>query len=140
MSRRNTESLIQSRFIAWADGIIPQLRPDICIEIDGRLRAPFYAVPNGGARHAVTGAILKREGVRRGVPDVMCDVPGGQGYSGLALEFKAPKGVMSREQIAWRTHLKSCCNRQHAICKTASEAIAIATDYLGLDAWKAREK
>lgn len=42
--------------------------------------------------------------------------------------------------IAWRTHLKSCCNRQHAICKTTSEAIAIATDYLGLDAWKAREK
>jgi hypothetical protein len=51
----------------------------------------LFAIPNGGARDLITGALLKREGVRAGVPDLFLAIPkGGQG--GLFLELKKPKG------------------------------------------------
>lgn len=37
----------------------------------------FFAIPNGGARSPATGAMLKAEGVRRGVFDLMVCVPRG---------------------------------------------------------------
>jgi hypothetical protein len=57
----------------------------------------LFAIPNGGARNAVTGAILKREGVRKGIPDLML-VKRNKDYSGLFIELKAPKGIPTKEQ------------------------------------------
>lgn len=55
----------------------------------------FFAIPNGGARSAITGARLKREGVKRGIPDI-CIVR--QGGTVAFIEVKTSKGRASKEQ------------------------------------------
>lgn len=42
---------------------------------------------NGGSRHPLEAANLKRSGVRRGIPDIFLPVPRGK-YHGLWIEFK----------------------------------------------------
>lgn len=51
----------------------------------------LFAIPNGGRRDAVTGARLKAEGVRAGVPDMFLAVPR-KNAPGLFLELKKQKG------------------------------------------------
>lgn len=57
----------------------------------------MWATPNGGFRHIGEARRLKAEGVRAGVPDVFLAIPS-QGYHGLFLELKAPKGRVSPDQ------------------------------------------
>ena len=61
-----------------------------------------FAIPNGGARNAITGAMLKREGVKKGVFDVFIGWAR-NGKHGLFLEFKKQKGgtvTPEQEQFA----------------------------------------
>jgi hypothetical protein len=62
------------------------------------------AIPNGGHRHPATAAKLKREGVRRGVPDISCWVAR-HNYHGLLIELKRPGNYASAEQAAWLARL-----------------------------------
>mgnify|MGYP003402343736 CR=1 FL=1 len=57
----------------------------------------IYAVPNGGKRSRSSGAKFRREGLTKGVFDVMVDVPM-RGFHGMRLEFKTEKGKLSEEQ------------------------------------------
>ena len=59
-----------------------------------------FAIPNGGHRHIAVAAKLKREGVKRGVPDLCLPVPRGR-YHGCFLELKAGKNRATLEQRAW---------------------------------------
>lgn len=51
----------------------------------------MFAIPNGGQRNKITGANLKAEGVKPGVPDIMLPVAK-HPYHGLFIEMKKPKG------------------------------------------------
>jgi hypothetical protein len=62
------------------------------------------AIPNGGARSAATGAMLKREGVKRGTFDVMLIVPKGC-YHGMWIEMKAGNNKLTAEQETFKAHL-----------------------------------
>lgn len=77
--RNNEEHLIQCGIVEWYDLMYG----------DGML----FAIPNGGARDARTGAMLKREGVRAGVWDLFLAVPDVSGvpwFHGLWVEVKVP--------------------------------------------------
>ncbi len=90
--RKNEESRIQMAVIRfWAvahkDFGVPE-----CV---------LFSIPNGGWRDVVGAAILKKEGQRNGVSDLMLAVPRG-GYHGLFLEMKCATGVISPEQIVFQ--------------------------------------
>jgi hypothetical protein len=87
----------------------------------------LFAVPNGGARNAVTGAILKREGVRKGIPDLFLVKRNNQ-YSGLFIEMKAPKGVVSKEQ---KEFMQFANNEYKAVvCYDWQEASKLIDNYI----------
>ena len=66
----------------------------------------LFAVPNGGQRNAITGAILKREGVRTGVFDLMLAAPR-KGFSGLWLEMKWGDNKITKEQKAFKAMIEA---------------------------------
>ncbi len=88
----------------------------------------LFAVPNGGARDAVTGAMLKAEGVRPGVPDMFLPLPVGD-YHGLFIELKTARGRPTPEQREWLMRLR---HRGYAavLCRGLDAAIETITRYL----------
>jgi len=89
----------------------------------------MFAIPNGGAREAITGAILKREGVSAGVPDVFLAVARGKRH-GLFIEMKRKcGGVFGAAQKQWAERLKAqgYC---HKLCCGAEVAIETIERYL----------
>ena len=70
--------------------------------------ALLIAIPNGGARSAITGARLRAEGVVAGVPDLLLAWPSG-GRAGLWIELKRTRGGrLSAAQEAVIDDLRSC--------------------------------
>ena len=89
----------------------------------------LFAVPNGGKRDAVTGARLKAEGVRAGVPDVWLPVAR-QGFHGLVIELKADgKGRPSKEQERWLAELMGQ-GYLAVVCPGCEAAKAVIVEYL----------
>jgi hypothetical protein len=88
---RNLESKLQENCIKWFDYSYP------------KLRQLLFAIPNGGARNVITGAMLKRQGVRKGIPDLFLAVPKWQKIHesyihGLFIEMKFGKRKLTQEQ------------------------------------------
>lgn len=63
------------------------------------LRYAFHPA-NGGKRSKGEAGKLKAMGVKKGVPDILLPLPW-RGYSGLAVELKSQKGVLTPEQVDW---------------------------------------
>lgn len=72
----NEEARIQTEFFNKVPLFFPSL-PD-------RL---LFAVPNGGSRNKIEAKNMKCQGVKRGVADVILQIPK-KGYASLCLEFK----------------------------------------------------
>ncbi len=85
-----SEHAEQAALFRWAEFARARL-PELAL---------LYAVPNGGHRHKATGARLKAEGVKRGVPDVCLPVAR-NGAHGLYIELKTERGKTTSEQIGW---------------------------------------
>ena len=62
--------------------------------------ALLYHIPNGGKRDAKTATILKRQGVKAGVPDLHLPVARG-GYHGLYIELKVGDNTTTKKQKDW---------------------------------------
>lgn len=72
-----------------------------------RLQFPnllIFAIPNGNKRNAITGAILKAEGVLAGVADLCIMKPNGQCFF---IEMKSEKGKQSESQKAFEAYCKT---------------------------------
>lgn len=91
----------------------------------------IYAIPNGGARDARVGALLKAEGVLSGVPDVCIPESSPDGkFHALYIEFKKPsKGKLSENQRKVINHLEQNGNRVE-IVTNLSDFIKVTEDYL----------
>lgn len=90
------------KLVTWADNYRLPAPWDPCVEIV--LGEYFAHVPNGGARNAVEGGILKGQGVRKGYPDYILDLAVGR-YHGFRLELKSEDGASpDRDQLdlMWR--------------------------------------
>ena len=91
--------------------------------------AMLYAIPNGGKRAIKTAVALKKQGVKRGVPDICLPVARG-GYHGLYIELKRQKGgTVSETQKEWIAALNTQ-GYKAIICHGAEEAIEQIRGYL----------
>jgi len=88
----------------------------------------LHAIPNGGARNAVTGARMKAEGVRKGIWDVHFPCPRGP-YNGLWIEFKYGKNKLSPDQEAFGEFVRAQ-GYQTGVAYSAEEGIRILEEYL----------
>lgn len=108
----------QARIIEWAEWMTPRF-PELAL---------LFHIPNGGARDKRTGAILKREGVKAGVPDLFLPVPRGDKH-GLFIELKAGRGKPSEKQLWWIDKLNDQ-GYMALVCWGADEAIDTIMAYL----------
>lgn len=93
---KQLESKLQEACIKWFDYSYPAYRQLL------------FAIPNGGARNVITGAMLKRQGVRKGIPDLFLSIPKYSKHetsfvlsNGLYIEMKIGKGKQTAEQITF---------------------------------------
>ncbi len=78
-----------------------------------------FAVPNGGARDAKTGARLKAEGVKPGVPDIALLINGAPHF----LELKTERGYLTAAQKRVREEIEAA-GGQWAVAKGLDDALA----------------
>lgn len=112
----NEEAKLQANCIRWFHLQYPLLN---------RL---LFAVPNGEKRDVVTGAKLKRQGVIRGVSDLILLVPK-KGFASLCIEMKTQKGIQSEEQVKWQKEVEKYRNR-YVICRSLEEFMNEVNTYL----------
>lgn len=88
--RDNREAEEQEALFEWAEyqsAAYPELKL-------------LYHVPNEGKRSVAYGAALKRQGVKKGVPDLCLPVARGK-YHGLYIEMKAGRNKPTVDQQWW---------------------------------------
>lgn len=103
----------------------------------------IHAIPNGGSRGdskrtaSITGAMLKAEGLKKGIFDVFLPFPY-NGFAGLYIEFKKPdakpkregtKGGLSDEQIEFGNYAKKV-GYKAVVCYSYEEGINEIKEYL----------
>ena len=103
-----------------------------------RLQYPhltMFAIPNGGNRNAVTGAMLKKTGTLAGVADLFLVAPGYyelyEGYNshGLFIEMKTGKNGQTASQKAFQQKAEDA-GYKYAVCRTFDEFKQTIEDYL----------
>ena len=114
-----TESAEQQLLFQWArmqSGKYPEL-------------TLLYHIPNEGKRSHKTGARMKAEGLKTGVPDICLPVARG-GHHGLYIELKRVKN--SRVTVAQMAWIEALTRQGYvaAVCRGADEAIELITRYL----------
>lgn len=111
---QNIESQIQQACMRWVRLEYPRL--------------VVYAIPNGGHRNPVTGAILKAEGVLAGVADIFV-AKANKYHHGLYIEMKAPKGRQSTSQRAFERAV-SLEGYQYSLCRSFEDFRGVIKTYL----------
>ena len=87
----------------------------------------IFAIPNGGARNIITGAMLKAEGATKGVPDLLIPEPSGEMH-GLFVEMKTAKGAIKAEQKEMMRMLEARGYRC-AVCRSFDDFRVVVQNY-----------
>lgn len=88
----NEEHRIQTAMVGWFRMQYPKMQHNL------------FAVPNGGRRDAITGTILKAEGVLAGVADLIL-LKSNRNYGALLIETKTRKGKQRDTQKEWESKI-----------------------------------
>jgi hypothetical protein len=88
----------------------------------------LFAIPNGGNRDAITGAILRKEGVLAGVADLFLAYPNRM-FAGLFIEMKTKIGKQSDTQTAFGI-LAANYGYQYVVCRSFEDFKVVVTNYL----------
>lgn len=97
----------------------------------------LHANPNGGYRSVVTGARLKAEGVKRGIPDLFLPVPRPkinnymEWYCGFYIEVKTPTGRQTKDQKEFEKFAVEQ-GYKYAIVRSTQEGVDEILGYLGI--------
>ena len=119
LGREPTESVEQQRLFQWAR-MAAGAHPELDL---------LYHIPNEGKRSVKTGARMKGEGLKKGVPDVCLPVARG-GCHGLFIELKRLKGGrVEKEQLEWHDKLRAQ-GYQVVVCRGWQAAAQEITGYL----------
>lgn len=113
---QNVESRLQQACVRW----VRYQYPDLVV----------YAIPNGGKRNAVTGAILKAEGVLAGVADLFVARACGS-YHGLYIEMKTEGGRQSESQKEFERRVVREGYR-YAVCRSFEDFEGLVRGYLAV--------
>lgn len=89
----------------------------------------LIAVPNGGRRDAITGAMLKAEGVLAGVADLILLIPNRR-YHSLLIELKTKSGTQSKAQKEWQQEVERLGYSKYILVRSIDEFINEINDYL----------
>lgn len=113
---RHEEHDIQVMCVEWFRAAYPDNRLDL------------FAIGNGGRRDAVTGAMLKREGVTAGVADLCLAIPR-HGFGCLFVEMKTRTGKQEESQIAFERSTTRAGNK-YVVCRSLTEFRETINDYM----------
>ena len=95
-------------------------------------RILFTSVPNESKRSVVYGAMLKRTGMSKGVPDLLIFTRSRKltdaGHLGIAIEMKSMKGKLRKEQAEWLENL-GLAGWETKVCYGCKEAIDFLTEW-----------
>ena len=119
-----SESVEQQGLFRWANYMSGQY-PALLL---------MYHIPNEGKRSRSTGARMKAEGLKPGVPDICLPVPVGK-YHGLYIEMKAGKNTTTKNQDDW---LEALSGQGYftAVCWGWEQAAVVITKYLGVKVYE----
>ncbi len=112
-----TESQIQKDCVKWFRKAFPSIEP------------LFFAVPNGGARNAWTAKIMRDEGVRSGVADLILLLPR-SGFASLCIEMKKPGEKQSDNQKEFQRLAEKARNK-YVVCYSLEEFQQVIREYIG---------
>lgn len=115
-TKPQTESQIQKDCVAWFRKRYQQIEP------------LFFSVANGGARNAWTAKIMKDEGVRAGVADLILLLPR-HGYAALCIEMKTPDGKQSDSQKEFERMCRQYGSK-YVVCRSLPEFQKIVMEYV----------
>ena len=113
-----TESQIQRACVKWFRLQFPEIEP------------LFFSVPNGGYRMATTAKIMKAEGQRAGVADLILLLPR-QCYGALCIEMKRGKGRQSEAQKEFQ-RLCDLHGQKYVVCRSLEDFMREVREYLGV--------
>ena len=113
---RHIESIIQQNCVKWFRLQYP------------KLALLLFAVPNGGARRRIEGAIMKAEGVTKGVSDLLLLFPAKR-YHGLCIEMKTEKGKQQPSQKIWQRAVEDA-GYKYVICRSFEDFMEQINAYL----------
>lgn len=111
--RNYLEGAHQASFFDWLDAKHPSVSI-LC-----------FHPANEGKRSYIYGKMLKKQGMRAGVPDVFCAIPhsvAGVHYPGLFIEFKAGKNKLTEKQAQFKDAVMKAGYR-HETVYSVDEAI-----------------
>lgn len=127
---RHLEATHQRALIQWAQ--LTRVPHNTDVEPGAVVGDYLFAIPNGGKRNAREAALMRAEGVKAGVSDLMLPLAR-RGWHGLWIELKAPGGSPTQAQREWAQRMDRA-GYMTAVARGWHEARELIVAYLGIGA------